>query len=129
MSNSDFVRPVWGQKALLLVPKSEHHLKWKFLIKQGSAIVGYRRSEETAHVYYEGNLYNASNLTTFRERAVCAYGRMTNQYPTVAQAMVDLEEFEIVGEMTATTFELKASAGLDAWTNLDSSKSLCGSKS
>lgn len=56
--------------------------------------------EHTVHaamVYYEGNLYGATNLNTFEERVQRAAGRAHCRYPTTARQLVDPEEFVVVG--------------------------------
>lgn len=39
-------------------------------------------------VYYEGNLHNAVNMVTYADRAMFAYWRMRDHYPTVAMMAV-----------------------------------------
>lgn len=55
------------------------------------------------HVYYEGNLYDASNLRRWTDRVKNAAGRLFKRYPTVAQAYLATllaEEFTAVGTIT-----------------------------
>jgi len=114
-------RPAYGQTALLVVPKIEHQQRWSTIIKGGSGIVGYLVNSETIHVYYEGNLYNASNLKTFEERALCAYGRCSMRYPTIAQVAVPMAEFEIVGKLSPDCFDLQSTPAVKAWRALEES--------
>lgn len=59
-----------------------------------SAIVGTGRDPEPGLlpemivVYYEGNLYGAVNMVTFADRAMFAYWRLRDHYPTVAMMAV-----------------------------------------
>lgn len=123
--NIKFGRPSWGESAVLLVPKLEYQDKWaRFALKGGSSIVGFVRSADDAGryvVYFEGNVYDAVNLQTFKDRAVCAYGRMTHSYPTVAMTTAALEEMEIVGSVSNTTFSVVPGPALNAWLALDPS--------
>jgi len=47
--------------------------------------------------YFEGDLYGASNLVTFADRADIASGRMIEQYPTTAVAALVVTEIVLVG--------------------------------
>jgi len=56
-----------------------------------SAIVGQPELPargELLVVYYEGNLHGAANIVTFADRAMVAYHRMAERYPTVAKMAV-----------------------------------------
>jgi hypothetical protein len=59
-----------------------------------SAIVGTGQDPEPGLlpkmivVYYEGNLYGAVNMVTFADRAMHAYYRLRDHYPTVAMMAV-----------------------------------------
>lgn len=85
----------------IIIPKmtgTQHHF-----IQPGSAIVGYdpQNIPGTTLIYYEGNLFNIENLQTYWQRLLCAAGRCTQRYPTIARALfaaeVFKEQFEIVG--------------------------------
>lgn len=121
MNAPAYTRPAYGQIALILVPKVEFQTKWMSVIKGGSAIVGYMLDSITLHSYYEGNLYGAANLTSFQERALCAYGRLTMRYPTIAQAAIPLYEFDVVGSLTPTSFEMHSTPSKEAWLALEES--------
>lgn len=116
-----YFRPAYGQTALILVPKIQHQQKWSTIIKGGSAIVGYLVNSETLHAYYEGNIYRASNLNSYEERALCAYGRLTMRYPTIAQVAVPVHEFEVVGSLTSSSFKIHANPSSDAWFAMEDS--------
>lgn len=65
-------------------------------ITRGSGIVGQPR-DERIHLHYEGNLYGASNLDAINERLCCAWGRLKDRYPTVAQCLVEKDDVIEVG--------------------------------
>lgn len=70
-------------------------------IQPGSGIVGVP-GHHHLHIYYEGNLYDASNLRDPLERVVCAFGRAASMAPTVAMMAVlpcDLGGLVRVGEI------------------------------
>lgn len=71
-------------------------------ITPGSGIVG-RPHDCRIHLHYEGNLYGASNLHDIHTRLLCAWGRLKDRYPTVAQTMVDESEVVKIGEFDGTT--------------------------
>lgn len=49
-------------------------------------------------IYYEGNLYGASNLESYDERIKCAAGRAYTRYPTVAMSgVLDPSQFDVIG--------------------------------
>lgn len=108
-----FTRPGYGEPALIVVPKAES--AWVRTIASGSAIVAFRNDADHLVVYYEGNLYGASNLRRFDDRASMAYGRLTQRAPTVAMAMVSASEFVIVGRMTPGQLTISEPGLLDQW--------------
>lgn len=75
-------------------------------IKPGSAIIcrcdgdGNPSIDDLGRVtaWYEGNIYNAVNLTAFIERVRCAAGRMTTNYPTVALLSVPAQDITVLAE-------------------------------
>ena len=67
-------------------------------ILPGSGIVGRNTGDGLIEIWYEGNAHGASNLDTFAEKISCAAGRMSNQYPTSARAVVDAASLLLVGE-------------------------------
>lgn len=89
----------------VLVPKSNNHP----FIDPRSAIVTrepLQVEEGRVRVYYEGNRLGAENLTSFLGRALCAAGRDSERYPTVAMAQVLLEDFLDVGRLDLLTGQL-----------------------
>lgn len=119
--NENFPRPAYGDSVLVLVPKAEVMDKWQKHIKCGSAIVGFMIEAGHYRVCYEGNLYGAENLKTFKDRAIVAYGRLTQNAPTIARSMVDEHEFEVVGKMSKGSFEIVLTPALLEWMSRDSS--------
>lgn len=115
MMEDGYTRPQYGEAALLVVPKLAFQAKWRTIIKGGSAIVAYQVDSNTLHAYYEGNLYGAQNLNANEDKAICAYGRMTKRYPTIAQVAAPLEEFDIVGAVSPTMCELQSVDSVKAW--------------
>ena len=68
-------------------------------IKTGSGIVAVERTDGSADIYYEGNLYGAENLRSYWGRLLRAASRLAQQYPTVARLVDDNwnESFELIG--------------------------------
>ena len=48
-------------------------------------------------VYFEGNLYGASNLVTVEQRLAQAAGRLLARYPTRARGWFDERDLIVVG--------------------------------
>ncbi|WP_158025708.1 hypothetical protein [Rhodoferax antarcticus] len=125
--NSDFViavvgRPAFGEPGLVLVPKLEKQAMWSNLVKPGSSLVGFRTRDLLATiVYFEGNMHHASNLKTFEERAVCAYGRMSTSYPTVAMCADQIDSLEVIGTLTQRGMTIDETPAFKAWVALDKS--------
>src|SRR5215469_15701016 len=76
-------------------------------IAPASAIVG-AEPTESGHVmvYYEGNLYDYVNLTTYLNRLSSAAGRLVDKYPTVARKSVPADDLIEVGRYDPTTWKL-----------------------
>lgn len=108
-----FKRPAYGEQALIVVPTAD--TTWAKTIAQASAIVAFRNDAENLVIYYEGNLYRASNLERFHERALVAYGRLTQRAPTVAMAMVPESEFLVIGHMHPGQVQISRSDLFDQW--------------
>lgn len=74
-------------------------------VKKGSGIVGYADVGYTrpgrTRVYYEGNLYDAVNLRTWKERVQTAADRCRANYPTIAQAWVQPSDLVHIGGIDA----------------------------
>lgn len=66
------------------------------LVAAGSAIVGEERAAGVV-IYYEGNLYGASNLNKYEEKLSAAAGRLKADYPTAAKLLVQSEDLVEVG--------------------------------
>jgi len=81
------------ESCLVLVPKEG--TPSAALIDPGSAVVS-DGAEENGRimVWFEGNRHRAVNLTRFHDRTVCAAGRMSARYLTVARASFPRDEFE-----------------------------------
>lgn len=62
-------------------------------IKRGSGIVGsaWQHDARQLVIDFEGNLYRASNVRTFADRVRQAWGRHSQEYPTVARMVVPAE--------------------------------------
>lgn len=58
--------------------------------------------EDRVRIYYEGNLYHASNLEAWAERVNSAAGRMAAKYPTTATLVVSQDALKQVGEVEYT---------------------------
>lgn len=74
-------------------------------IAPGSGVVGIPRDGGVL-IFYEGNLHGASNLHDWRERVLCAAGRLFSHYPTVALRFVPQEQLAdliSIGVCTAET--------------------------
>ena len=115
-------RPAWGEEAAVVVPKAERAQWVAAMIDPGSGIAGcgVPGLPDKLLVYYEGNRLGASNLNTLEERTLHAYGRMTKKYPTVAMAMMDRNDFEVIGTISPDRFEVDMkSTALQAWVNHD----------
>lgn len=66
-------------------------------IAPGSAIVGRPPTQDGhIHCYYEGNLYGAENLRTYRERAYMAAARLRDRAATVAQVRLPSDDLTAV---------------------------------
>jgi hypothetical protein len=66
-----------------------------------------------ALVYFEGNRYGAENLRTFDQRVLSAAGRLDQRYPTVAKAMLPIDDFVPVGLFTYTADWTTSALALD----------------
>lgn len=69
-------------------------------IIRGSGIVGVEvptDDEPRVQIYYEGNRYGSQNIVTFADRCYFAASRLTERYPTVAQAYVRADAVKQAG--------------------------------
>ena len=77
------------------------------VIAPGSAVVGRPDAvrevvvdgvrTKMVEVYFEGNLYGASNLVTMGQRLAQAAGRLVARYPTTARGWFDEGDLVVVG--------------------------------
>ena len=99
----------------------------------GSAIVGTSRDEhdtrlfgEGLKLYYEGNIYAASNLHYSNERIICAAGRLFEKYPTTAISFLHhsrFDELRRVGTIYADyRIEITDTEAAEKWFSLYSEK-------
>lgn len=94
-------------RIFLVVPKDDASSATG--IAAGSALVTYGdgsvdgglpfESTDYMQVYYEGNVYGASNLRTLADRARHAAGRMVQTAPTIAKRLVPPEEMVVAGTL------------------------------
>lgn len=120
MSKTSYSCANYGDSVLVLVPRSECQLKWAYLIKRGSAIVGRQVSDNEYSIYYEGNIYKASNINSFGDKAYLAYSRLTLRASTSACCEASMAEFEVVGTMTNKKLDVDfGSDALVFWVGYD----------
>jgi len=86
-------------------------------IVDGSGIVGCRHKGDLIEIYFEGNIYGASELRPHLARVRHAYFRMREHYPTVARAVVPATELTHVGYYDEVSDELHITnqPELDRW--------------
>jgi len=91
----------------------------KFSIAKRSAIVASVNQRELEHtlIYYEGNIYGASNLQHYTERLSCAAGRAAHHYPTMAMEQVPSTDLTLVGtyDLDSHQFKVTDQPSLDSW--------------
>jgi hypothetical protein len=63
-------------------------------------------------VYYEGNLYGAANMITFADRAMFAYWRLRDHYPTAAMMAVPCSQVMHVANLYPEFGRVEASSGV-----------------
>ncbi len=99
-------------RLILYVPHPESRLCTA--LARGSAIVGLPLGTGQIRIYYEGNVIGAENLTSYRDKAVQAAGRMLHNYPdgypTRAREDVDPREVVEVGAIETKTYRIDISA-------------------
>lgn len=80
---------------IIFVPKEGTNLG----IHPGSGIVAAidDAAARTVVIYFEGNLYGASNLSDFESRVNQAAGRQAQRYPTIARMVAPREDLIEVG--------------------------------
>lgn len=119
MSNVSLKKPVFGDNCYLIVPNIQNQDLIARRIKGGSAIVTAGLCGDKYLAYYEGNLYGASHLNCFHERALVAYGRLVSGHPTGARMFVIADSFEVIGKITNNTFEIVHNQILRNWIDRD----------
>ena len=89
------------------VPKDDPHLR-ALKLAGGSAIVGEPVREDPAmrRIYYEGNVFGASNILTYADRVDCAAAALAHRFPTTATAHVPASALRHVGEFVLATRNL-----------------------
>lgn len=82
-------------------------------VAPGSGIVGVadEKRPDRVRIWYEGNLYDAENMRTYKDRLMHAADRAATNYPTVARATVPKDDLIAVGVYDTETW----SATFDAW--------------
>jgi hypothetical protein len=94
-----------SREVVLYVPAVGHRATAG--IARGSAIVGCPDARrEDVRIYYEGAVYEQSEMRTLADRAVYACGRMVDGYPTAAAMSVPREALVAVGTFDPTTSEI-----------------------
>lgn len=106
-------------EVLIVVPKP--NVNSMHGITAGSGIVARIACEGMLDVYYEGNLYGASNIKTFEDRAYHAWDRMCMKYPTTARMRLPVEDvvahYDVVGQVVGNTMQVneEVRALIDRW--------------
>lgn len=91
-------------------------------IAKGSAIVAIPTDDPTImRLYYEGNLYGATNLHNLAERVIVAAGRAAQRAPTVAFLMLPtddvLNRFVVAAEVDTQSYGVHVN-DVDAYMNI-----------
>lgn len=69
------------------------------VVAPGSAVVSVRESDGMIVAYYEGNIHGAANMVTLCDRAMFAYWRARDRYPTVACMAVPASQLTRAGTL------------------------------
>jgi hypothetical protein len=94
-----------SREVVVYVPAAGHRATAG--IARGSAIVGRPDARrEDVRIYYEGAVYEQSEMRTLADRAVYACGRMVDGYPTAAVRSIPREALVAVGTFDPTTSEI-----------------------
>lgn len=98
---------------ILFVPHPESRLCTE--LARGSAIVGLPLESGAIRIYYEGNIIGSANLSSYRDKAIQAAGRMIHNYPagypTRARQDVDPREVIAIGNLEPRSGRLNIEAG------------------
>lgn len=108
-------RPGPGSCVNIFIPRPEWEAEVSLSIAPRSGIVGYECEPGKLLLYYEGNLYGASNLKRWEERVHQAYGRLVQRYPTVAKMVDEAHKYQCVGTITDGVVRVVDHAALDRW--------------
>ncbi len=100
------------------IPKPDTHIA--NIISKGSAVIKAKPlTESLMLVYYEGNIFQASNVVTFSDKCRLAAGRATDSYPTTAMLVAREGDMTLVGrydlEEHHFTLDEEKSTDFDAW--------------
>lgn len=114
-------------KLAVYVPDLNRSSFIRSTVARGSAIVAApdskQKDPENILVYYEGNIIEAANMSTFEDKLVSAADRAVNDYPTSAMLTAPINDLIKVGEYEPTTkrfFADKSKVSLmDAWSKLE----------
>lgn len=100
-------------KMNVYVPANDHNLS----IALGSGIVGLPIEDGVVKIYYEGNIYSAVNLHSFKERVQVAAYRMRDRCPTTAFNVVSSDWLLQVGvyDTESQALIIKDQAAIDQW--------------
>ena len=90
------------------------------MLAPGSALARSRCLGDQALYYYEGNLYQASNLRQFSEKAYHAASRAVENYPTIAKSLFAQKDVWLIGSFDERHIPLydippEALTDLSAW--------------
>jgi hypothetical protein len=115
-----FGRPLFGEPGCIVVPRAglEQKVMSEHGVAPGSGMTAFMGDDGRAVVYFEGNLYGASNIKTIEDKAIQAYGRMAARYPTRAMTSMPASMLEVVGYTDGRTVQVFGSQGrqgLDRW--------------
>ncbi len=74
-------------------------------IAHASGIVGAPEQPKPGYIqiYYEGNIHGAENMKRFEEKLCHAAGRAIQSYPTIAKALVSIDDLTEIGVFDTDT--------------------------
>lgn len=87
--------PKIDENAVVFVPAGDHPATSS--IAPGSGIVGRPDGSGLTEIYFEGRLYGQIEMSSLADRVFHAYGRMVEDYPTSAKAVVPRDALVAVG--------------------------------
>ena len=86
---------------IVFVPYSPNGSRCLRGIARGSGIVGRVIEDAQALIYFEGAVYGQSNIKTYADKVMIAYGRLRDRYPTAAMMVTPLQNVIRIGEVDA----------------------------